>query len=528
MNSMLDNDRPDATATSFIQNSILVLCLLAPSLWMIATIPPLWRDVDAYLQLTQDPRVATFWGHAPAYCYLAKVPLLIAGHLQDLHEFPLPLTDRGVWLLIITQHLGLAAAVFYFIRAVSCLFWVRLVLAMAWASNPFSYTFAHCVGSETLSMILVIVLALKALRLVQSQDEPRWTDWYLFAIVLCLCILSRHLNLFLAALLPATFLLAWIADWLSRPKKAVSLKLRGRYLRQAIVALLIGLACIGVAGSLTRGLARKTKLHPHSRLGYTFLWRLRFLNSLPRNQRNALLERVTARTKKTETRKLIGLVQQIEQEGTDLNATTFMQRAAPLLYPGMNNIPWEQFDQALNDMAFAFLLPPTTAHMVAAQKDFRDAIATPATDPAVFLFPSTSYYFLHPDEMPGCAKLVTFRDSNAEQINLIPTQHIYFRLWMGLPFYAVLAVWAMALLTLAIVASRRKRNIRARIMFAVALTGVGLLIVAATCLLDEYSPRFGLPMWELLLLSLMLLAATAADLVSVPRQSPPGSCGPEP
>ena len=195
-------------AVDFLRNSLLLLCLFAPSAWMIATIPPLWRDADAYVQVTQKPLVATFWGHAPAYCYVAKVPLFLGEQIERLRgntaagppERPQPaLTDAGIWLLIVGQHLGMNVAIFCFITAVTSLFLVRLALALTWASNALFYIFAHCVGSETLGLILIVVLTLKALRLIQKGEAAGWTDWYLFAVVLVLCILSRDLNLALVA-----------------------------------------------------------------------------------------------------------------------------------------------------------------------------------------------------------------------------------------------------------------------------------------------------------------------------------------
>src|SRR5207237_5440375 len=117
--------------------------------------PPLWRDVDAYIQLTQDPRVATFWGHGSAYACVAKVPLFLGEQWERWRGIAVAnpesglsaLTDTGIWLLIIAQHLALAASALYFIRAITRLFWIRLALALIWASNALFYTFAHCVGS---------------------------------------------------------------------------------------------------------------------------------------------------------------------------------------------------------------------------------------------------------------------------------------------------------------------------------------------------------------------------------------------
>jgi hypothetical protein len=57
-----------ASTLGFIQNGALLLCLFAPSAWMIATIPPLWRDADAYVQVTENPLLATLWS-APRTAY---------------------------------------------------------------------------------------------------------------------------------------------------------------------------------------------------------------------------------------------------------------------------------------------------------------------------------------------------------------------------------------------------------------------------------------------------------------------------
>ena len=179
---MPERRRVSSPILQFLGNCALLLCLFVPSAWMIATIPPLWRDADAYVQLTQDPRVATFWGHSPAYCYVAKIPLFLGAQWERWlgkppgdqgTDPPQPaLTDSGVWLLIVGQHLALCIAGFCFIRTVSNHFWMRLALAAIWASNALFYTFANCIGSETLGLILLISLAERTLRLV-ALDKVR-------------------------------------------------------------------------------------------------------------------------------------------------------------------------------------------------------------------------------------------------------------------------------------------------------------------------------------------------------------------
>src|ERR1044071_7403079 len=141
---MHGNNLPAAFGLERLKHGVLLLCLLAPSVWMMATIPPLWRDADAYVQLTEDPRVSKFWGHAPVYSYIAKIPLFLGEKWEQIRGLPpvprtipaqLPVTDSGIALLIVAQHLGLSLAALLFITTVTRIFWGRLVLSLLWASN---------------------------------------------------------------------------------------------------------------------------------------------------------------------------------------------------------------------------------------------------------------------------------------------------------------------------------------------------------------------------------------------------------
>jgi len=503
---------------------------------MIATIPPLWRDSDAYLQVTEDPVVATFWGHGPAYCYAARVPLFLGAQWERWqgtegasHETGTShLTNTGIWLLVVAQHLALCSAALYFILTISRFFLIRLALALLWASNALFYTLAHCVGSETLSMIVVALVVTKGLRLIRSCREPLWTDWYIFAIGLWLCLLSRHINLCLILLLPTAFLLSWIQDRISM-RFAASGKpnrwrrqLRTRDLRYTLIAIAIGVACFAVASYSTRSLAGKSELRPHSRIGFTFLWRLHFLKNLSPQSRDALLQKVTARAHSRKTRQLVELLQQMHREGADLDAAwPFIQRAIPLLFPpgeNMDSKKWQKLDRALNQMAFAFLLPPTIEHWRVARKEFAGALRMPVTDISFYLFVTTVHYFQHKAELPACAELATFRDWNEYQILQMHRQYPYFRLWQGLTGNKASLIWLISLLAFTAVARRKRMDIRGVAAFGITLAGVGFLMTATTCLLGGFLPRYGLPMWELLWLSLFVFLAGTANLFAKAQQ----------
>lgn len=496
-------------------NLLILLCLFLPSAWMIATIPPLWRDADAYVQLTQDPRIAAFWGHAPAYCYLAKAPLFIGEQWERMRGLPPvhriiesqpALTDSGIGLLIVAQHLGLGIAIFFFISTISQRFWVRLAFALIWASNALFYTFAHCIGSETLGMILVVLLATRAVRLVQSSLEPTWWAWYLFSFLLVLCLLARDLNLALIALLPLAFLISWTV-------KRIGRKPRTSDFRHAVIAIAVGIVCLLIAHSIPQDLARKTKLHRHSRIGYVFLWRLHFVSDLAPGSRASLMQKASESTRVEKVRSLIRLYEQmmLEQAGP-IDPTTFVNRAIPI-YGGPPH--WEELDGGLRQMAFAFLWPPKADVMHAVKADFVAGMSLPPTVISDYLFATTAYYFEHKEEMAACANLSTFRDpANAASINAIPSHHDYFRLYQRLTYRGAGAIWLGMLLIFIWVAREKRFPLSVTAALSLALVLVGLVQFGVTCLVHDYEPRFGISMWELLLLSFLLLLGNTLDLLT--------------
>jgi hypothetical protein len=480
---------------------------------MIGSIPPLWRDADAYTQLTQPPLVSVFWNHSPAYCYLAKVPLYVGEKLERWeHNEPPPrltdpsqpaVTDTGIWILIVAQHLALGLASFLFITTVTPLFWIRLGLSGLWASNAMPYTFAHCVGSETLGMILALLLVGRALRLVQSEDEPSWKEWYWIAVIMLLCILSRDLNLALLALLPLTFLISWLLKVITRGKNP---RFRPAfYLRQAVIAIAIGLACNFAADSVEQNLARKTKLHPHSRIGFTFFWRLHFLGELSPESRAALLQKVNARAPTERVRYLITLLGQFyDEHGNVSHPGPFMNRA--IGYFG-GQLHWEDLDKALNQMAFAFLWPPPPEFLKAAKADFGQGMSDASTVISDELFEATAVYFTDKNGMPALKNLVTFRDTSADKIQQLVSEHRYFHLWKDISYVGALALWFACLVLLIVISTRKRIDTTILVAYGIALLTVGLVQFAVSCLVHDYAPRLSLAMWQLWMLSLFLLVA---------------------
>ena len=277
-------------ATGLLKLVVLVAVLLAPSIWMLTVIPPLWRDVDAYIQVTQPPGSATILQYSPLYCFAARLPLYLGYAIQSISAGqPLPrpdsfihpiLTDSGVFLLLLVQHAALCFAALYLITEASGIFWVRLVLAIAWAANPLFYSFAHCVGGETLSMILVLLIGAIGLKIIRHSRTIAKMEWMLFGVLLCLCILTRHINAALAAVLPLTFVL--LSVWRLIGTKFARLQSDRRWnrlrwqqaLQNSMVAVAIGVSCIVLANaSLRVSFVRRKYSLPFGRW-FGLLWQI--------------------------------------------------------------------------------------------------------------------------------------------------------------------------------------------------------------------------------------------------------------
>jgi hypothetical protein len=224
------------------------------------------------------------------------------------------------------------------------------------------------------------------------------------------------------------------------------------------------------------------------------------------------LRKVAARARSAEARQVIALLEEMRAEKADVSAGPFMQRAIRLF----GSRQWEALDRALNEMAFAFLLPPTSEHWQATQTDLFQALTMRPTEITNYLFATTAYCFEHEKEMPALAKLVTFRGTTPAQISSIPSQHLYFRLWQGAGYPKIFAMWVFALVAFVLLARRRRIDVEAITAFGIALAAVGLLMGATACLLHELEPRLALPMWQTLLLSLCLFLGKTADILAEP------------
>ena len=522
---------------SLAGQTVLFAVLLIPSIWMLSVIPPLWRDVDAYVQLTRPPGFETILQYGPLYCFVARVPLYLGysidcfsagGRLPTLRFFLHPiLTDSGVYALVISQHIGLFCSTFYLITLVTRLFWVRLTLAIAWAANPLFYSFAHCVGGETLSLILTLLIAATGLRIIRYSDKVPAKEWLLFGVLLWLCILTRHINAALASLLPLTFFILG-AYRLMMTRLGRSRLLRRwqgfrarRAVRKAILGVAVGTCCVLFANASLRMLSYATQTPYHSVVGFPFLFRLKFLAGLPSEERNQLLDEVSKNTDSGDVRKLISFLRtEFSDKTPNWDVGASKKRIQISLFPEPTDASEQAFYGVLNRTASAFLYPPKRTFLNAVATDFKRSQRITIPDVVSFLFVTTRFYFSHRDAMPQCASLVTFRNKGADEIFAVFKKHSYFRHPKNLSYRALLFLWLFSLVLLAAISKMRKQKAASAASYAVALTALGLLMMLASCFLTIFQPRYTLPMWELTIVSLVILSGGIMDSLLCPSRRP--------
>lgn len=496
--------------------------LLAPSIWMLSVVPPLWRDVDAWVQVLHPPGQGTILAYGPLYPFVARIPLYLGYAIDCLRVgAPLPkpaflvhpiLTDFGVFVMLLSQHVALFCSAFYLITLTSRFFWIRLIVVVAWAANPLFYTFAHCVGSETLSMILLLLVGATGLRIIRHRRSVPWKEWILLGILVWLCILSRHINAVLAGLLPLTFIILVAYYSITAPFSKSQLLARWRWLRarqaiqKAMVAFAVGISCIVFANASLRAVCQTARIPYYSTAGFTFLFRLKFLAELPLEKRSQLLDEVTKHATSTDVKQLIAVLRNaFPTPDPQRNVMAFIKKAQASLFTWQTDPQGQKFNLLLNRMEKAFLYPPNKILLTAAAKDFKRSQETAIPNVTKQLFATTTYLLSVPEVMPAFASLWTFRDKSAAQIMAVFEKHAYFRRPKHLSYSAFLVLWAVNLALFVALARMRKESVTVVGSYITALTLTGLFMMLANCVLNEFQRRYTLPMWELTIISSTVL-----------------------
>jgi len=237
--------------------------------------------MDGFLQVSTKPSAANLLVWPPLYCFGARFPMLIGyliggGTVEGAVRYishPV-LTNSAVLMLIITQHLAFLGASLVFIRSISNNTVVQIVLALIFSSFSFLYATVHTVGSESGSVILILLIATVSVDIARSS-QINFRRWVLLSGLLSAAVLTRHINAVMLLLPVVAAALPRLNDGrgaLEACRIAAS---------RVLVALAAGVTALALANCLVWLCCLRAKVDHRSMVGLTFLARIDQLRNAP-------------------------------------------------------------------------------------------------------------------------------------------------------------------------------------------------------------------------------------------------------
>jgi len=286
-------------------DAFLLLILSIPSLYVLLSLPPLWRDSDGFNEIasTFAPKGIIHW--LPGYCLGGRLIVFtgsIVGSLLGGHGIPYlsisitPLNDTGIYTLVGVQHLFLVLSLFYAVRALSDHYPMRVLFAVFFALTPWVYIYANCIGSEAFSNPLVYLIAACGWNCLRTAELDRGKVFIYFGLLLA-AALTRQINAVLTASLPIALAPLAGKELILRGGTANSTDgpSRYRYTRRFAIFVVVGLIAIGASVLVQQTMCWLCRVPFRSTFGETFEWRLNYLEGLPEQERTAILTRIATK-----------------------------------------------------------------------------------------------------------------------------------------------------------------------------------------------------------------------------------------
>ena len=524
---------PKVSEKVTVRDLIWIVVLVVPSLYILFTLPPLWRDTDGFNEIasTFAPKGIIHW--LPGYCFIGRLLMILAGIVGGLvsgHGLPYlsigtpELSDVGIHSLLVIQHLFLIYSSFFVIRTITNLFLLRLLFAIFFALTPWLYLFAQCVGTEAFSNPLVCLIAGYGWICLRTPDL-QLRRLIPFFLLLLAAALTRHINLVLICLVPLAFVVPAII-WTVLPKETcfpspAASDFHGWRKLLVYGGLGVGVATASIA--VQQAMCWMFRVPYRSTFGVTFEWRLDYLNTLPANQRNTILNQVSARVNDPVVTEAIRELIQAMDRKEDREYGFLYDRIDEILsQSGRTNLQQHTFeiDSKLNRVAQAFLLPPDPVLLSTIKSEMlripslteADLAAQPLvlTDSLQREIAAPRYARLRP--------LGSFQFSQGHYQELFD-RNAYFQLFKNVPLGGfVLLSLAGGILVLA--SSPRSFSNVTGVCYAWSMVGTGFLMALGNCFSTSFGARYYLPLFSLVQMSLLLLCSLLVEKLVRPRSDP--------
>jgi hypothetical protein len=386
--------------------------------FLLLDCPPLWRDYDGLIQISNRPNDMTILQYPPAYPFFSRMHVyaaeIISGWVHHVKTAihirkAVTLNDAGIHALVVSQQLALALALTYFTLLGAPGWKGRLLIALLLISNAAIFIPAQLISTEALSQSLLVLFVALGLRLFRAERLSAWACGG-YALVLIALILTRHANAVFAMLLPLAYFFASFAGGRARAWKLAALYIG------------LGVVCILASDLATRALCHVFDVEYRNISARGTSEKLGFVDHMTPPERGAFLARLQAQASDPIVKEAIPLLarhaawteqrEEIEtllrrtspdlpEEKLHVAADAYLERVAGLFYAThnhyllmeMNQATWRTLAQAtagdvsryfLRTAAWSIDLYPTQASLDKRTHDL--AVCSPAAKDRIVAF----------------------------------------------------------------------------------------------------------------------------------------------
>jgi hypothetical protein len=513
----------------YVSSVVLLLILSTPSLYIFLTLPPLWRDADAFNEIAAIFAPRGIIHYLPGYCFGGRLIVFAGSIVSSLlsgHGFPYlsisatPLTDPGISTLIVVQHLFLVLSLFYTVRTFSDKFPFRVLFAVAFALTPWLYIYANCIGTEAFSNPLVYLIAAFGWNCFKKRELNRRKILIYFGLLLS-AALTRQINGLLAAGLPIALLPLAGKELLFRDA-AVGANGQStfRYTREFLIFVVVGLSAIGTSLLVQQTMCGLFRVPFRSTFGETFSYRMSYLEGMPQPERTAVLARISTKLDDpVVTEAFDALNRSLNQGAGWTNMFLYYKIDEILIRSGFNETQRRtcQVDLKLNRIATCVLLSGEPNFLEVVWASFVVSPFFAQTDLAYAPFQLTDWLqkLLPNPAYERLKGLSSFQHPegyfNAAWMR-IPYAHLFERIPM-LEMACVTIALVLIFGALNLVGFSRDPVTEAGAWYATSMIVVGLLVSFATCLSTYFQARLYLPLYSLFQMGMLLAVSLAANLL---------------
>jgi hypothetical protein len=519
--------RTSSVTSNRLQRDVLILILSIPSLYVLLTVPPLWRDSDGFNEIagTFAPKGIIHW--LPAYCLGGRLIVfggsisgsLLAGHgIPNLSISNTPLSDAGIYTLILVQHLFLVLSLFYAVTAISDHFKLRVLFAVVFALTPWVYIYANCIGTEAFSNPLVYLIAACGWTCLRTPQLNSRKVIIYFGLLLT-AALTRQINALLPACLPIALLPLAGKELIVRGAGADLAKGQAqyRYTRRFLIFVVVGLSAIGSSLLVQKSLCWLCRVPFRSTFGETFQWRLSYLQWLPKRDRDAIVAGIVAKANDPVITEALEALNRSLDQGDKWTDMFLIYKINEILIRGgtfkeMQVLTWQR-DLKLNRIAICVLLSGEPHFLSTVWADFARSAFITQTDLASPPFILTDFLQTElPDpRFDRLRGLGSFQHSEGyyEALwNRIPYFHLFDRIPM-----LTMGCLTIAFSGLALLGAAKDPVTGEGVSYAAGMILTGLLISAGTCLSTGFAARFHMPVYSLFQMSVLLAISLAGNVL---------------